>query len=551
MTGFSKFQVRLFRDSFNTPWGFRLQGGKDLNQALIVQRVFSNSPAEGVLQRGDVIVSIGNRNSDELTHKQAKDLIEGGGGQINLVVTRPPPGRHDTQASTFRTPAPVAPRTNPPKAMPSYGGGGGSSAGHKPKKVNLSNLGGGGPDFGSDFSRPHLQAPQQSSRPSYRPAGGQGQMLNKVQESLDSIIFSPRSPDPYQPAPFYGQQQQQQKQQQQQQIYQQPTQQQQTYQQPAPPPPFLPNMSMGGPVSPGGGYRPTFEQIDSGQYAEEEENFVPVWERRKNFQDQRPSVTTSVRATPIPKVPRPAGKSPDAPSFGIDYSAPVSRSASLKWTPQQAPPRQHQQPVQSEPPRYQNEPEVRAPWRESLRTTGVKPWDVDLDYTSQQPTPRSGAFHPLCDPQAATQFNPNPAAPTLEEQGEGENVNGPKVVHLQYNSPMGLYSKENVQETKDGQTKATLGQPQAPASAPSQAKPAKEGDRDWNQSAVFRMIQQEERRPGQGPPRAAPAPAPARGAPVPPPAPKPAPQFQASAKFSAPPQFNAPSFEDELGVSDF
>lgn len=95
--------------------------------------------------------------------------------------------------------------------------------------------------------------------------------------------------------------------------------------------------------------------------------------------------------------------------------------------------------------------------------------------------------------------------------------------------------------------------PQAPASAPSQAKPAKEGDRDWNQSAVFRMIQQEERRPGQGPPRAAPAPAPApaRGAPVPPPAPKPAPQFQASAKFSAPPQFNAPSFEDELGVSDF
>ncbi|XP_067671171.1 LIM domain-binding protein 3-like isoform X1 [Haliotis asinina] len=539
MTGFSKFQVRLFRDSFNTPWGFRLQGGKDLNQALVVQRVFSNSPAEGVLQRGDVIVSIGNRNGDELTHKQAKDLIEGGGGQVNLVVTRtgspsivPPPGRHETQSS-FRTPAPVAPRTNPPKAMPSYGGG---SAGHKPKKVNLSKLGGGGPDFGSDFTRPNLQAPQQASRPSYRPVGGQGQMLNKVQESLDSIIYSPRSPEPYPQAPFYGQQQQQ--------SYQQPTQQKQIYQQPAPPPPFQPNMSFGGSVSPGGDYRPTFEQIDSGQYAEEEEEFVPVWERRKTFQDQRPTVTKTVRATPVPKVPRPMGKSPDAPSFGIDYSGPGARSANVKWTPQKAPPRQHQQPVQSEPPRYQNEPEVRAPWRESLRSTGVKPWDVDLDYTSQQPTQRSGAYNPLSDPQTASQFDPTPAAPTLEEHGEVGDASGKRVVHLQYNSPMGLYSKENVQETKAGQTKAALSQSQAPAPV----KPGKEGERDWNQSAVFRMIQQEERRPGQAPPRAAPAPG--RGA-VRPPPPKPAPQFQASAKFSAPAQFNAPGFEDELGVSDF
>lgn len=31
--------VRLFRDSFETPWGFRLQGGHDLNQELVVQRV--------------------------------------------------------------------------------------------------------------------------------------------------------------------------------------------------------------------------------------------------------------------------------------------------------------------------------------------------------------------------------------------------------------------------------------------------------------------------------------------------------------------------------
>lgn len=35
----SKMRVKLFRDSFDTPWGFRLQGGRDLNQSLVVQRV--------------------------------------------------------------------------------------------------------------------------------------------------------------------------------------------------------------------------------------------------------------------------------------------------------------------------------------------------------------------------------------------------------------------------------------------------------------------------------------------------------------------------------
>jgi len=88
----TRLNVHLYRDSFNTPWGFRLQGGTDLNQSLVVQRVFSNSPAEGELQRGDVILSINNRDGTTLTHKQAQDLIKHGGGQVQLVVQRPPPG---------------------------------------------------------------------------------------------------------------------------------------------------------------------------------------------------------------------------------------------------------------------------------------------------------------------------------------------------------------------------------------------------------------------------------------------------------------------------
>ena len=84
-------------------------------------------------------------------------------------------------------------------------------------------------------------------------------------------------------------------------------------------------------------------------------------------------------------------------------------------------------------------------WRNTLKTTGVKPWDSDLDYTApQQQAPRSASFTPV----AAPAYSPNQAA----EGGEGED--GPKVVHLQYNSPMGLYSNENVQETYKGQTQA-------------------------------------------------------------------------------------------------
>jgi len=32
-------QIRLYRDSLSTPWGFRLQGGKDLKAPLTIQKV--------------------------------------------------------------------------------------------------------------------------------------------------------------------------------------------------------------------------------------------------------------------------------------------------------------------------------------------------------------------------------------------------------------------------------------------------------------------------------------------------------------------------------
>lgn len=51
-------------------------------------QVFANTPSEGELQRGDVIVAINGRDTSNLSHKQAQDAISGGGGQIELLVQR-------------------------------------------------------------------------------------------------------------------------------------------------------------------------------------------------------------------------------------------------------------------------------------------------------------------------------------------------------------------------------------------------------------------------------------------------------------------------------
>lgn len=51
-------------------------------------QVFFNSPAEGELQRGDVILSVNGRDTSQLTHVQALDLIKHSSGQLQLVIDR-------------------------------------------------------------------------------------------------------------------------------------------------------------------------------------------------------------------------------------------------------------------------------------------------------------------------------------------------------------------------------------------------------------------------------------------------------------------------------
>ncbi|XP_076368740.1 PDZ and LIM domain protein 3-like isoform X2 [Tachypleus tridentatus] len=98
--------VVLTRDGPFMPWGFRLQGGSDLDHPLTIKRVFLGSPSEGELCRGDIIISIMDRDATKLTHQEAHDVIVSSGNFLKFVVQRVT-GATTLFASTPTTPNPV------------------------------------------------------------------------------------------------------------------------------------------------------------------------------------------------------------------------------------------------------------------------------------------------------------------------------------------------------------------------------------------------------------------------------------------------------------
>ncbi|CAG5127256.1 unnamed protein product [Candidula unifasciata] len=73
-----------------TPWGFRLQGGRDFSSELSVKKIHPGSPAEGQLRPGDRIVAIGNTPTANLTHMQANRLIKSAGNVVQFTIIRGP-----------------------------------------------------------------------------------------------------------------------------------------------------------------------------------------------------------------------------------------------------------------------------------------------------------------------------------------------------------------------------------------------------------------------------------------------------------------------------
>ncbi|XP_050721369.1 PDZ and LIM domain protein Zasp-like isoform X18 [Eriocheir sinensis] len=80
--------IKLSR-SEGTPWGFRLQGGKDFATPLCVQKVNAGSVAAVAgLQAGDAIVSIGGKDALSLRHKEAQEAIVRAGNIFDVVIQR-------------------------------------------------------------------------------------------------------------------------------------------------------------------------------------------------------------------------------------------------------------------------------------------------------------------------------------------------------------------------------------------------------------------------------------------------------------------------------
>lgn len=71
------------------PWGFRLSGGIDFNQPLIITRITPGSKAAAAnLCPGDVILAIDGFATESMTHADAQDRIKAAAHQLCLKIDR-------------------------------------------------------------------------------------------------------------------------------------------------------------------------------------------------------------------------------------------------------------------------------------------------------------------------------------------------------------------------------------------------------------------------------------------------------------------------------
>ncbi|XP_053393044.1 PDZ and LIM domain protein 3-like [Mercenaria mercenaria] len=82
-------EAKLERQESTTPWGFRMQGGKDFSSPITIARVTAGSlAAKCGLQQGDIILKIGSKASETLKHKDAQDAIVSYGNKLDLLLQR-------------------------------------------------------------------------------------------------------------------------------------------------------------------------------------------------------------------------------------------------------------------------------------------------------------------------------------------------------------------------------------------------------------------------------------------------------------------------------
>ncbi|CAF4558687.1 unnamed protein product [Rotaria sp. Silwood1] len=97
MPSYTMLNVKMQRESNSTPWGFRMQGGKDFGCPLQIQKVNPNSLAERCgMQPNDYIIKIGQTSTEHLKHPDAQELIKQQNNMLELTLQRgAPPDAND------------------------------------------------------------------------------------------------------------------------------------------------------------------------------------------------------------------------------------------------------------------------------------------------------------------------------------------------------------------------------------------------------------------------------------------------------------------------
>lgn len=89
MTEIDILRAQIIRQDLSQPWGFRLQGGAEVNEPLRLARVTPGSPAARIgLREGDEVTEIDNTPTDNLTYYESMSLIDQHTDSLLLTIER-------------------------------------------------------------------------------------------------------------------------------------------------------------------------------------------------------------------------------------------------------------------------------------------------------------------------------------------------------------------------------------------------------------------------------------------------------------------------------
>ncbi|XP_071131194.1 PDZ and LIM domain protein 5-like isoform X6 [Mytilus edulis] len=167
-------EAKLERVDPSTPWGFRMQGGKDFHSPLSIQRVNAGSlAAKCGLQQGDIILKIGSVETEVLRHKEAQDSILHSGNKLDLLLQRIRDKRGINKLIGGSTPTQTYVSTPP---------------------VGAYNLQGSGPTSPASTatSSPGSQNYNQSARPFGNTSNKPSYGMDNVTQKTSQMSFSPK-----------------------------------------------------------------------------------------------------------------------------------------------------------------------------------------------------------------------------------------------------------------------------------------------------------------------------------------------------------------------